>query len=292
MNATAIGMSAILMWSMLAFLTQATGAVPPFQLLSMTFLIGGLAGMATWPFRGGLRASLPAAVWLTGTGGLFLYHFLYYTALRHAPVAQASLIAYLWPMLIVLGSALLPGERLAWFHLAGAASGFTGAGLLALGGETAGATGDPAAGNPVPGYLAAFACAFVWSGYSILSRRFRKAPTDAVAVYCLATSALGLFCHLMLEETAWPRTGGQWLAVAVLGLFPVGLAFYAWDHGVKRGNIQLLGVAAYFAPLLSTLLLVAAGVAEPNARLALAAALIAGGAVLASGLWRRKADTP
>jgi acetoacetyl-CoA reductase len=52
---------------------------------------------------------------------------------------------------------------------------------------------------------------------------------------------------------------GQWLAVLGLGLMPVGLAFYTWDFGVKRGDIQLLGVAAYAAPLLSTIILIAAG---------------------------------
>jgi drug/metabolite transporter (DMT)-like permease len=282
MNATAIGAAAIFMWSLLALLTAMSGAVPPFQLLAMTFLIGGLCGVATWPFREGVaaRLQLPWPVWLTGIGGLFLYHFLYYTALRNAPVAEASLIAYLWPVLIVLGSALLPGERLRWFHLAGAALGFTGAGLLA-------APGGAALSGSLAGYLAALACAFVWSGYSILSRRMKEASTDAVAVYCLATAALGALCHVALEETIWPQATAQWLAILGLGLMPVGLAFYAWDHGVKRGNIQLLGAAAYFAPLLSTLLLVATGVAEPGARLAGAAALIAGGALLASGIWRK-----
>lgn len=279
---TLAGLAAIAMWSLLALLTAASGAVPPFQLLAMTFLVGGLSGVATWPFREGVtaRLQLPWPVWLTGIGGLFLYHFLYYTALRNAPVAEASLIAYLWPVLIVLGSALLPGERLRWFHLAGAALGFAGAGLLA-------AQGGAALSGSLAGYLAALACAFVWSGYSILSRRMKEASTDAVAVYCLATAALGAVCHFALEQTVWPQDLSQWLAILGLGLMPVGLAFYAWDHGVKRGNIRLLGAAAYFAPLLSTLLLVATGAAEPGARLAGAAILIAGGALLASGLLRK-----
>lgn len=279
MNPTLAGLSAIAMWSLLALLTAGTGAVPPFQLLAMTFLIGGMAGVASWPFRRIDRAALrlPARVWITGIAGLFGYHFFYYTALRNAPVAEASLIAYLWPMLIVLGSAFLPGERLRWFHLAGAACGFAGAALLVLRGA------GPQLSGSLAGYGSAFVCAFIWSAYSILSRAQKQASTDAVALYCLATAALSLVCHLLLEQTVWPVGAAQWACLAGLGLFPVGLAFYAWDHGVKHGNIQLLGGAAYFAPLLSTLVLVMAGMAQPGVEILSACVLITFGAILASG---------
>ena len=72
------------------------------------------------------------------------------------------------------------------------------------------------------------------------------------------------------------------LAVLALGLMPVGAAFYAWDIGVKRGNIQVLGAASYAAPLLSTLVLIATGFAEPSLRILAACILITGGAVLAA----------
>jgi drug/metabolite transporter (DMT)-like permease len=80
----------------------------------------------------------------------------------------------------------------------------------------------------------------------------------------------------------WPETTGQWLAVLALGVGPVGLAFYAWDIGMKRGDIRLLGVASYAAPLLSTAFLMLAGYAETSAMLAFAAVLIAGGGLLAA----------
>ena len=58
--------------------------------------------------------------------------------------------------------------------------------------------------------------------------------------------------------------------------------FDGFMPGMKRGDIQLLGVASYAAPLLSTLALVAAGIAQPTWTIALAAVLIAGGAALAA----------
>lgn len=286
LSPTLIGFSAVLMWSLLALFTAASGAVPPFQLLAMTFLIGGLVGLASWPVRG-VRLSalrLPAAVWLTGIGGLFGYHFFYYTALRNAPVAEAGLIAYLWPMLIVVGSALLPGERVRLRHVMGVVLGFGGAVLLLLSRQGADAqTG----GTAWLGYGSAFACAFFWSGYSVLARTQKTAPTDAVALYCLATAVLALLCHLAFERTVWPQGAVEWLAVAGLGLMPVGLAFYAWDFGVKHGDIQLLGTSAYFAPLLSTLILVAAGLALPTWALVAACLMITAGALIAAGAFGR-----
>jgi drug/metabolite transporter (DMT)-like permease len=52
--------------------------------------------------------------------------------------------------------------------------------------------------------------------------------------------------------------------------------------------IRPLGVAAYGAPVLSTLILVAVGLAQPTVSLALACALIVAGAFIAS--WRQGAQ--
>jgi drug/metabolite transporter (DMT)-like permease len=74
----------------------------------------------------------------------------------------------------------------------------------------------------------------------------------------------------------------QWLAVVALGIGPVGAAFYAWDIGVKRGDIRVLGAASYAAPLLSTGCLVLAGYATASLALAAAALLISAGGLLAA----------
>ncbi|MCZ4091634.1 aromatic amino acid exporter YddG [Sinorhizobium psoraleae] len=277
-KATLIGFSAILMWSLLALFTAASGKMPPFQLSAICFLIGSLPGivvLAVKPERFALLKQ-PAKVWIIGIAGLFGYHFLYFTALRNAPAVEAGLIAYLWPLLIVVGSALLPGERLRWYHIAGALAGLGGTILIVA---RNGVAFDEAY---TLGYGAAFLCAFTWSGYSLLTRRFDAVSTDVVTGFCLATSILSFLCHLGLETTIWPQTAFEWLAVAGLGLLPVGAAFYAWDFGVKNGDIQLLGVASYAAPVLSTLVLILFGFAEPSWRIAAACLLVTGGAVLAA----------
>jgi drug/metabolite transporter (DMT)-like permease len=278
-RATLIGFSAILIWSLLSLLTVLSGTVPPFQLAAMTFAISGALGAASWAFRPGAARALrqPAQVWALGVGGLFGYHALFFFALRLAPPAEAQIVNYFWPLFIVLGSALLPDERLRAHHVIGA--------LIALAGTIvlfAGRGGISFAGAYLPGFAAAFMAALIWAVYSILSRRFAAVPTDAVAGFCLATAALAALAHLMFEPTQWPQTATQWLAVAALGIGPVGASFYLWDVGMKHGDIRILGVASYLAPLLSTAYLVLAGYAATSASLAVAAVLVAGGGLIAA----------
>jgi len=277
--ATLIGMTAILMWSLLSVLTVATGHIPAFQLAAMTFAIGALVGVLGLIGRPGAIVAWrqrPVA-WIVGVGGLFGYHALYFLALRFAPPAEAGLLNYLWPLLIVLLSSLLPGERLSPHHVVGALLGLAGTILLLAG--NAGAGFSP---GQLPGLAAALVAAFVWATYSVLSRRLKAVPTDAVGGFCLATALLAALMHALLETTVWPDTSLQWLAVIALGIGPVGAAFYAWDIGMKRGDIRVLGAASYATPLLSTAFLILAGFAEPSANIMLAAVLIAGGGLIAA----------
>jgi drug/metabolite transporter (DMT)-like permease len=276
-RATIIGFSAVLLWALLALFTVGSAPVPPLQLNAMCFGIGVALGLG-WTAATGGFAVLRGVSWRVyafGTAGLFGYHFLYFSALRAAPAAEAGLIAYLWPLLIVLFSGLLPGERLRPGHVAGALVSFGGAALIVSAG---GGGFDPA---HLPGYGLALLCALTWAGYSVLSRQLGSTPTASVAVFCLATAALSGLGHFALEETVLPVAPLGWAAVIGLGLGPVGLAFYVWDVGVKHGDIQLLGVSSYAAPLLSTLALVLAGVTHPSWPLAAAAVLVTGGAAQA-----------
>jgi drug/metabolite transporter (DMT)-like permease len=278
-TATLIGLSAIVMWSLLAVLTVATGKIPAFQLAAMTFAIGAVVAFASFLFRPAAFGALkqPLVAWVVGVGGLFGYHALYFLALRFAPPAEAGLLNYLWPLLIVLFSSLLPGERLLPHHIIGALLGLAGTVLLLMGG---GGSGFDA--GQLPGLAAAFIAAFVWASYSVMSRRLKAVPTDAVAGFCLATAVLAAIVHVLVEKTVWPETPGQWLAIIALGVGPVGAAFFTWDIGMKRGDIRVLGAASYATPLLSTAFLILTGFAKPTATIAIAAILIAGGGLIAA----------
>jgi drug/metabolite transporter (DMT)-like permease len=276
---TLIGFFAILTWAFLAVLSTAAGNVPPFQLAAMTFFLGGMVGVASWVIRPGALTALrqPWQVWALGVAGLCIYHNAYFFAIQSGPPVEVSLIAYLWPLLIVVFASFLPGETLHPHHLIGVVLGLIGAVVIITKGFTVGL-----AGGLTKGHVIALFCAFVWSGYSVLSRRFKSTPVDVVAGYCLITAIVSAALHLALEQTVWPGEARQWAAIAALGVFPLGLGFYAWDWGCKHGDIMVVGALSYAAPLLSVIALLVFGYAEFHWSVALACGLIVLGAIIAA----------
>lgn len=278
-RATLIGSISIFLWGTLALLTRLTeGRIPPFQLMAMTFTLAFLLMSVNWWRQGhsGLRhLRQPVLAWILGVGGYFGYHFCYFLAMTKAPAVSVSLLAYLWPLLIVLLAGLLPGENLLKRHIVGAVIALFGCWLLI------GQGADGFNRQYLSGYLLALTCALIWSGYSVLSRLVKQVSTDAAGWFCAATALLALLCHWLWETTVWPDSMAQWVGVIGLGVGPVGIAFFTWDYGIKHGNLQLLGVLAYSAPLISALLLVLAGLAPADITLALSCLAIVIGSLIA-----------
>jgi drug/metabolite transporter (DMT)-like permease len=270
--ANLLALATIALWSTLALLSTRLTAVPPFLLVGVTLCIGGLCGLPRWK-----DWQLSWRALLLGCYGLFGYHLCLFVGLRYAPTLQANLINYLWPLLIVLLSpVILPGMRLGAAQLAGGALGLLGCCLVLLGGKDL----SLSAGY-LPGYGLAALAALIWSSYSLLARR-AAFPTGAVGGFCLAAGLLSLLVHAMAEPSYWPsRAEYGWLLV--LGIGPMGLAFYSWDAALKRGDPRSIGTLAYLTPLASTALLALFGGGRLDWRAVGALVLILGGAWLGSG---------
>lgn len=274
-GATFAGCGAIGLWAVLALLSRAASGVPPLQLTAMSFAVSGGLGLA-WLAASGQLQDLrqPPLAWLHGIGGLFGFHALYFASLARAPAATANLINYTWPLLIVLLSAALLGMRLTLRHGLGTALALAGCAMLLSGGAA-----FPA--GAALGYALAAASAVVWALYSVLSRRFPGVPPGAMAGFCAGTAVLAGGTHLLSEATV-ALDASAWAAVLALGLGPVGAAFVLWDRGMKRGDPRLLGTLAFATPVLSTLILAAAGLAPFTMTTVAAAALVAAGGFVAA----------
>ena len=274
MHASLLALAAITLWGSLAPLGVSLAHVPPFLLTGCSLLIGSLIGLAL--SRGRVQQwKVPAPTLALGLYGLFGYHFLFFIALRYAPPVQANLVNYLWPLGIVLMAPLfLPGMRLQGLHIAAALLGFAGAALAIVGGRDL-------QGGFAWGYLPALASAFVWSSYSLLTRRVPPFPSAAIGLFGLVSGVLSLLCHALLE-TPVDLSAHDWTLLAAMGLGPLGGAFYLWDAALKRGDARQIGVLSFITPLLSTLALLWLRGEWPSLSVVLAAALIMGAAVLGS----------
>jgi drug/metabolite transporter (DMT)-like permease len=274
-KATLIGLSAILLWGMLALLTSFCSRIPAFELTAITFFIAFLIGVVYFIKTGCNWSQLrqPIGVWVSGVIGLFGYHALYFAAMKSAPAIEVSLIAYLWPILIVVFSALLPQEKLRWYHVAGTVLSFLGIVLLLA------AKGVRIDATHSFGYVLALLCAVIWAGYSVFSRKYKSVPMVMTGAYCGVTALLSLICHLLFEQTVIPMPS-EWLPALALGIGPVGVSFFAWNYGMKHGNLRLLGTLSYLAPLISGALLVCFGRSDYSWRLLAAGVLIMFGALI------------
>jgi drug/metabolite transporter (DMT)-like permease len=273
------GILAILLWGSLALFSILTTNIPAFQLTAMAFFVASCIGLILLK-KQNIRIKelfkLPLKVWIIGVVGLFGYHFFYFLAIKNAPAVEANLLNYLWPLLIVLFSAFLPNEKLRWFHILGALFGLAGAFLLV---SKNGSFSFEI--QYMWGYIFALIAALTWSSYSVISRTLAHIPTYAVTGFCIVTVILSTLCHFIFELTVIPNQS-ELFGALMLGLGPVGGAFYLWDYGVKNADIKLLGSISYFTPLLSTFILVLLGYATFTLSITLACAFIIIGSFISS----------
>lgn len=284
MNPTLVGTFAILMWSSLALFTVNASNIPPLELLGISFSVAFIIGLI-WNIKNGQKVFLkvPKKVWLVGVGGLFGYHFFYFLAIKNAPALEANLINYLWPLLIVLFSAFLPNEKLRWYNIIGTFLGLVGAVVLIL--CKNGFTKINFEFHE--GYIYAIISAILWASYSVLSRKFASVPTAIISAFCLIVAIMSFCTHFIFEITVVPSAKELFFAF-LLGLGPVGGAFYAWDIGMKKGDIKLLGTLSYATPLLSTLMLIIFGLSDASWSVLYACFFIVTGSLISSGIFLKK----
>ncbi|MBH2010479.1 MAG: DMT family transporter, partial [Xanthomonadaceae bacterium] len=275
-NLSALG--AIALWVTLASLGVSLRHIPPFLLTGVALLMGSLLALPA-VLKNRRAWQIPAPTLALGIYGLFGYHFLLFIALRHAPPVEANLVNYLWPLfMVVLAPLFLAGLKLRALHLAAALFGFGGAAIAILGAD--GGTAQGAAGGGWSwGFVPALASAFIWASYSLLTQRVKPFPTAAIGLFGLVSGLLSLLCHWALEPQA-VLSGRDWLLLAVMGLGPLGAAFFLWDKALKLGDARQIGVLSYLTPLGSTALLMLVSGRPSNWSIGLSAVMIIGAAVL------------
>jgi drug/metabolite transporter (DMT)-like permease len=284
LSAVLLALTTLLLWSFLAFLGSGLSRLSPLLVVGLALSIGSLVSLPRirqW--------KVPARVFLVGVGGLFGYHLLYFSAFRFAPPVEANLINYLWPLLIVLMAPIfLAGFQLQPHHVAGAMLGLAGTFLIMTSGRL-GLDWDH-----LPGYLLAAGAALTWATYSLLTRRLPPFPTAAVGGFCLASGLISLALYALAQASAGKSlfpglSAGEIFSLIVIGLGPMGIAFFTWDAALKRGDPRIIGSLSYLTPLSSTLILVLIGGKILTWITAGAMALIVSGAVIGSlDLLRRK----
>jgi len=268
---TLVGASAVPLWATWPALTVGAAALPPFQLLTVAFLVGWLVltgvdrlgrGQVARDRAAGWRSRLlPAAACALGLSGTNAFFIM---AADRIPPAQANLISFLWPVMIVAIGAAAGYFAVGLRHVGGLLTGFVGAGLV---------IGVGAVAPDWPGIGLAFLSGLSWALFCLFRLRQGGTARNVLADGCALSVPFCLVLHLALEATVRPAPGALLAAVAI-GIAPLALANLAWDTGIRRGDARLLATMAYATPLLSTILLIGLGLAVPSLGLILGGVLI------------------
>jgi drug/metabolite transporter (DMT)-like permease len=274
MKADLFTLGAVILWASLASLATLLSNIPPFLLTGIGLIIGAAVSLPA--LRSGINPwKVPGRTLLIGVYGLFGYHFMLFLALQTAPAVEANLVNYLWPLLIVLLSPLFTKSlSLNLRYVLAAIAGFSGA-VLAI---TSNGAGFGFASIEV-GYFFALAAAVIWATYSLATTKVPRFPTPAIGLFALVSGVLALGAHFVFEPAA-SISATDWLLLLVLGVGPLGGAFYLWDAALKIGDPRRIGLLAFLTPLLSTVLLVVVSGNSMSWQLLLATGLIVGGALL------------
>jgi drug/metabolite transporter (DMT)-like permease len=266
-----LGLLAIVCWASLATLGNFLIHLPPFYILSVSFLIGSIPA---WFKPRQMFPSLKISLW--GIAGYFSYHFFLFYSFRYAPAVEANLINYLWPMIMVLITPIFfPVTRLKFYHFFGAALAATGCVVLVMG------KGVDIRIENLKGYFLAFGAALSWPVYSMVKKRMGEVSIWSVGGFCFGAGILCFLTHVLIE----PRVVLQWHDakwMVMMGLGPFGISFYAWDRAMVKGDGRIIGALSYLTPVLSTLGLVILGGQSLSFATSIAMILIIGGA--SSGL--------
>lgn len=220
------------------------------MLTGIALLIGSVWGM--WrlhKFKFDLRSLL------LGIYGIVGFHLFYFLGLRNAPVFEANLINYLWPLLIVVLAPLITKQKQnlkSYFFIA---CGFLGL-LIALEVFTRSQL------QIERGHLYSLVGAIVWSTYSLLLPQSKHSAWDN-SVTCFLSGVICLSIAAINHSWSLP-TNEQWPWLIYVGLCPLGLSFYLWEFGARRVSASHLGNLSYLTPLLSMFFLSLAAKSTPS----------------------------
>lgn len=197
-----------------------------------------------------LGGMVVGVVGLTGTISL------QYLAFATAPIVEANVVAYGWPLFAALWAALAYRSRQTLAGVPLAMVGFVGVALILGSGSGFGSTG-----GGIAGYVAALASAVCMTFYTVMSGRSR---VSAGASLLLATTC-GMFFALALcvagfASWIWPSANlGAWAASMYAGVGPMAGGFLLWSLAMSGDGARRLAPLGYATPLVSTMLLLLFG---------------------------------
>lgn len=284
---TLYGVFSLVCWALSAALILTVSALPTYQILFAVFVSSFvISSIVTTRNKSWHKLkTYPVYLWVTGVVCIFGNEVLYITSFKYAPAAQVDIINYLWPLLVILFSPLLPNEKLKMRNIFSVLIAFGGVFYMLQSRHDM----SEISAQYLYGYIAAFGAALLWAIYTLVSKNYGRSTPELIGVYCGFCALLSGGVHLVTEEFIVPTTN-EIISLIIMGGTTHSLAYVLWDKAVKKGNFQLLSVLSYANPILSVYVLFILGYAEPSASVWIAGICVVVASIMSVIPWQRLYD--
>lgn len=207
----------------------------------------------------------------------FLNPFLYYLVLLNAynglPAQIAMVVNYLWPVVLVLLSVPLLGQKLSKKGFTGVMLSFAGVAFLALSG------GSSFSISPAP-LLLALASTIVWAVYWILNTRSRG-NTVAVLFTGFVSGSVYLFVYGVVTGQQFSLHTETLPWILYVGVFEMGVTYILWNTALRRASTTAAVSSMIFLTPFLALIFIQAVVGEKIASsTVIGLVMVAGGILL------------
>jgi probable blue pigment (indigoidine) exporter len=198
--------------------------------------------------------ALPQGQWwwravVLGVLNIGAFFYLLFVAAYHMPGAVAALIIAVQPMLVLLLSAVLLGDKIRRLHVAACLLGAAGVALLVL---------EPQAGLDAMGVLAGLTAAVCMASGIVLTKRWGRPDGVSVLTFTgwqLTVGGLVLApVTLVAEGLPSTVTGTNVAGFVYLGLVGALLAYALWFRGIARLPALAVSMLGFASPLTATVL--------------------------------------
>jgi drug/metabolite transporter (DMT)-like permease len=233
-------------------------SIPPISLGFMRWLVAFLV-FSPFALKGAIRerAALKqhwVYVVTTGFLGVSLFNTLVYYAGRSTTALKMSLISITFPVMIIVISRILFGEKISLRRTLGMVVVVAGLVLLITGGSLS----DLAEMDFAPGDLFMLAAATVFAVYSIMVRNRPKAislQTFQYATFGVGVAFLGLgFVPERIMSPALVLGPGALAAIMYVGIGSSLIAFVSWNKAIELIGASRAGIVYYSQPVFAGVL--------------------------------------
>lgn len=177
--------------------------------------------------------------------GNYLYYVLLYGALERTTASEGFVLAYTWPMLVLVLSFIILKEKVTAKKLIGVLISFSGIIIITTKGNIAGLSLTSLSGD-----LLAVCGALVFALFSVLGKKHNFDNTISVFVYFLS-ALIFLFPTVAAFSSFVIPSFRTWLWLLLNGVLINGVTYVFWFKALEDGETHIISNLLYLTPFIS-----------------------------------------